>query len=185
MGNLTFAMWLKYPQLPYVFVVEKLSQHNFMVHGLALTSTSCLSLDQIVTMFHVTVQDDNNIVVSLEASDIVSPTSVYVVRVAGESKNYFFEFEEFNNTLPPPVVFKATYHGLYYIITLVVVNGNVVTKPSRSITVLTSKYPVMSFSVLLWVCPHESMAETESTRMARLFSVRSNDSPTLSLILRK
>lgn len=130
-------------------------------------SASCLSLEQIVTMFHVAVQDDNNIVVSLEASDIVSPASVYVVRVAGESKNYFFEFEEFNSTLPPPVVFKATYHGLYYIITLVVVNGNVVTKPSRSITVLTSKCLLMSFSVLLpWVCPHKALAEAEPTREA-------------------
>ncbi|XP_060240304.1 receptor-type tyrosine-protein phosphatase O isoform X3 [Meriones unguiculatus] len=102
---------------------------------------------KIGTAFHVTVQDDNSIVVSLEASDIVSPASVYVVRVAGESKNYFFEFEEFNSTLPPPVVFQATYHGLYYIITLVVVNGNVVTKPSRSITVLTKPLPVTSVSI--------------------------------------
>ena len=72
----------------------------------------------------------------------MSPSSVYVVKITGESKNYFFEFEQFNSTLPPPVVFKATYHGLYYIITLVVVKGHVVTKPSRSITVLTSKHRV-------------------------------------------
>lgn len=94
------------------------------------------------TAFHVTVRDDNNIVVSLEASDVTSPSSVYVVKITGESKNYFFEFEEFNGTLPPPVIFKAHYHGLYYIITLVVVKGNVVTKPSRSVTVLTSKHHV-------------------------------------------
>uniref|UniRef100_A0A7N9CL23 Receptor-type tyrosine-protein phosphatase O n=1 Tax=Macaca fascicularis TaxID=9541 RepID=A0A7N9CL23_MACFA len=99
------------------------------------------------TAFHVTVQDDNNIVVSLETSDVISPASVYVVKITGESKNYFFEFEEFNSTLPPPVVFKASYHGLYYIITLVVVNGNVVTKPSRSITVLTKPLPVTSVSI--------------------------------------
>lgn len=98
------------------------------------------SLKQNATTFRVTVQDDNRIVVSLEASDVTSPSSVYVVKITGESKNYFFEFEEFNGTLPPPVTFKANYHGLYYIITLVVVNGNVVTKPSRSITVLTSKH---------------------------------------------
>ncbi|VTJ65529.1 Hypothetical predicted protein, partial [Marmota monax] len=97
--------------------------------------------------FHVTVHDDNSIVVSLEASDVISPASVYVVKITGESKNYFFEFEEFNSTLPPPVFFKANYHGLYYIITLVVVNGNVVTKPSRSITVLTKPLPVTSVSI--------------------------------------
>ncbi|EHB13157.1 Receptor-type tyrosine-protein phosphatase O [Heterocephalus glaber] len=99
------------------------------------------------TTFHVTVQDDNNIVVSLDTSDVASPASVYVVKITGESKNYFFEFEEFNSTLPPPVTFKASYHGLYYIITLVVVNGNVVTKPSRSITVLTKPLPVTSVSI--------------------------------------
>uniref|UniRef100_H0WZR6 protein-tyrosine-phosphatase n=1 Tax=Otolemur garnettii TaxID=30611 RepID=H0WZR6_OTOGA len=112
-----------------------------------LTSLSFFSLTQNAAPFHVTVQDDNNIVVSLEASDVISPASVYVVKITGESKNYFFEFEEFNSTLPPPVIFKANYHGLYYIITLVVVNGNVVTKPSRSITVLTKPLPVTSVSI--------------------------------------
>nr|XP_058138818.1 receptor-type tyrosine-protein phosphatase O isoform X3 [Dasypus novemcinctus] len=102
---------------------------------------------QNATTFHVTVQGDNSIAVSLEASDVMSPSSVYVVKITGESKNYFFEFEEFNSTLPPPVIFKANYHGLYYIITLVVVNGNVVTKPSRSITVLTKPLPVNSVSI--------------------------------------
>ncbi|XP_043824074.1 receptor-type tyrosine-protein phosphatase O isoform X2 [Dromiciops gliroides] len=99
------------------------------------------------TPFHVTVQDDNSIVVSLEASDVVSSSSVYVVKITGESKNYFFQFEEFNNTLPAPVVFNASYHGLYYIITLVVVNANVVIKPARSITVLTKPLPVTSVSI--------------------------------------
>ncbi|XP_074125064.1 receptor-type tyrosine-protein phosphatase O isoform X2 [Sminthopsis crassicaudata] len=99
------------------------------------------------TPFHVTVQDDNSIVVSLEASDVVSSSSVYVVKITGESKNYFFQFEEFNSTLPAPVVFNASYHGLYYIITLVVVNANVVIKPARSITVLTKPLPVTSVSI--------------------------------------
>jgi receptor-type tyrosine-protein phosphatase O len=115
-------------------------------------------LKQIVTTFHVTVQDADNILVFLEASDLVGSASVYVVKITGESKNYFFEFEEFNSTLPPPVIFKANYHGLYYIITLVVVNGNVVTKPSRSITVLTSKHHVCChlvspLSVFPWGSP--------------------------------
>jgi len=45
------------------------------------------------TTFHVTVQDDNSIVVSLEASDVMSPSSVYVVKITGESlklKLWFF-----------------------------------------------------------------------------------------------
>ncbi|XP_019371132.1 PREDICTED: receptor-type tyrosine-protein phosphatase O isoform X3 [Gavialis gangeticus] len=97
--------------------------------------------------FQVTVQEDNCIVVSLEASDVVSLSSVYVVKITGESKNYFFQFEDFNSTLPAPVVFNASYHGLYYIVTLMVVNSNMVSKPSRSITVLTKPLPVSSVSI--------------------------------------
>ncbi|OXB57581.1 hypothetical protein ASZ78_008290, partial [Callipepla squamata] len=97
--------------------------------------------------FQVTVREDNCIVVSLEASDVVSSSSVYVVKIAGESKNYFFQFEEFNSTLPAPVIFNAKYHGLYYIVTLLVVNSNMVSKSARSITVLTKPLPVSSVSI--------------------------------------
>ncbi|XP_065539270.1 receptor-type tyrosine-protein phosphatase O isoform X1 [Lathamus discolor] len=97
--------------------------------------------------FQVTVREDNCIIVSLEASDVVSSSSVYVVKIAGESKNYFFQFEEFNSTLPAPVVFNAKYHGLYYIVTLLVVNSNMVSKSARSITVLTKPLPVSSVSI--------------------------------------
>ncbi|NWU91905.1 PTPRO phosphatase, partial [Upupa epops] len=97
--------------------------------------------------FQVTVQEDNCIIVSLEASDVVSASSVYVVKIAGESKNYFFQFEEFNSTLPAPVVFNAKYHGLYYIVTLLVVNSNTVSKSAKSVTVLTKPLPVSSVSI--------------------------------------
>ncbi|XP_027555531.1 receptor-type tyrosine-protein phosphatase O isoform X1 [Neopelma chrysocephalum] len=97
--------------------------------------------------FQVTVREDNCIIVSLEASDVVSSSSVYVVKIAGESKNYFFQFEEFNSTLPAPVVFNAKYHGLYYIVTLLVVNSNMVSKSARSITVLTKPLPVSNVSI--------------------------------------
>nr|XP_028601730.1 receptor-type tyrosine-protein phosphatase O isoform X2 [Podarcis muralis] len=97
--------------------------------------------------FHVAVRDDNCIAVSLEAADVVSSYSVYVVKITGESKNYFFQFDEFNSTLPAPVVFNASYHGLYYIVTLVVVSANMVSKPARSITVLTKPLPVTSVSI--------------------------------------
>ncbi|NXB43992.1 PTPRO phosphatase, partial [Leucopsar rothschildi] len=97
--------------------------------------------------FQVAVREDNCIVVSLEAADVVSSSSVYVVKIAGESKNYFFQFDEFNSTLPAPVVFNAKYHGLYYIVTLLVVNSNMVSKSARSITVLTKPLPVSNVSI--------------------------------------
>ncbi|KAG9490911.1 hypothetical protein GDO78_006308 [Eleutherodactylus coqui] len=94
------------------------------------------------SMFQVTVTDDNLIVISLEDSDVMSSSSVYVVKITGESKNYFFQFEEFNSSLPNPLVFNATYHGLYYIITLMVINANQASRPARSVTVLTKPLPV-------------------------------------------
>nr|XP_060632628.1 receptor-type tyrosine-protein phosphatase O isoform X3 [Anolis sagrei ordinatus] len=106
------------------------------------------SFFQNVTPFQVAVRDDNCIVISLEAADVVSSlSSVYVVKITGESKNYFFQFDEFNSTLPAPVVFNATYHGLYYIVTLMVVSANMVSKPTRSITVLTKPLPVTNVSI--------------------------------------
>ncbi|XP_069618838.1 receptor-type tyrosine-protein phosphatase O isoform X2 [Ranitomeya imitator] len=93
-------------------------------------------------MFDVKVTDENLIVISLEDSDVKSSSSAYVVKITGESKNYFFQFEEFNSSLPDPVKFNASYHGLYYIITLMVINANLASRPARSVTVLTKPLPV-------------------------------------------
>ncbi|XP_077123394.1 receptor-type tyrosine-protein phosphatase O isoform X2 [Ranitomeya variabilis] len=93
-------------------------------------------------MFHVKVTEENLIVISLEDSDVKSSSSAYVVKITGESKNYFFQFEEFNSSLPDPVKFNASYHGLYYIITLMVINANLASRPARSVTVLTKPLPV-------------------------------------------
>ncbi|XP_044137442.1 receptor-type tyrosine-protein phosphatase O isoform X2 [Bufo gargarizans] len=101
-----------------------------------------LVLLQESSMFQVTVTDDNLILISLEDSDVVSTSSVYVVKITGESKNYFLQFEEFNSSLPNPLVFNASYHGLYYIITLMVINANLASRPARSVTVLTKPLPV-------------------------------------------
>ncbi|XP_033887953.2 receptor-type tyrosine-protein phosphatase O-like isoform X1 [Acipenser ruthenus] len=104
----------------------------------------CLLLnDQSATSFLVTVEDDISLVMALEPSDLRG--SAYIVKITGESKNYFLEFENTNSTiLPPPLVFNASYHGLYYIITLMVMNANVMTKPAQSVTILTKPLPVTS-----------------------------------------
>ncbi|KAE8612935.1 hypothetical protein XENTR_v10007507 [Xenopus tropicalis] len=92
--------------------------------------------------FQVALTQDNCLVISLESPDVLSTKSVYLVKITGESKNYFFQFEEFNSTLPSPLVFNATYHGLYYIITLIAVNSNMASRSIKSITVLTKPLPV-------------------------------------------
>ncbi|XP_063302674.1 receptor-type tyrosine-protein phosphatase O isoform X2 [Pelobates fuscus] len=97
---------------------------------------------QDATMFHVNVTTDNRLEISLEPSDIMASASVYVVKITGESKNNFFQFEEFNSTLPTPLIFNATYHGLYYVVTLMVVSPNSPATPAKSLTVLTKPLPV-------------------------------------------
>ncbi|XP_075459141.1 receptor-type tyrosine-protein phosphatase O isoform X3 [Ascaphus truei] len=117
-------------------------------HSSMISALLCLLLYfQGASTFQVTVTDDNCIIISLETSDVMSSTSVYVVKITGESKNYFFQFEEFNSTLPVPLVFNASYHGLYYIITLMVVNSNMVSRPAKSVTVLTKPLPVDRVSI--------------------------------------
>ncbi|XP_053320347.1 receptor-type tyrosine-protein phosphatase O isoform X2 [Spea bombifrons] len=102
---------------------------------------------QDVSMFHVAVTDNNRIIISLEQSDVTNSSSVYVVKITGESKNYFFQFEEFSSSLPAPLVFNATYHGLYYIITLMAINSNMASRPVKSLTVLTKPLPVNKVSI--------------------------------------
>ncbi|XP_041111287.1 receptor-type tyrosine-protein phosphatase O-like [Polyodon spathula] len=95
---------------------------------------------QSATSFLVTVEDDTSLVMALERSDLSG--SAYIVKITGESKNYFLEFDNANSTdLPPPLVFNASYHGLYYIITLMVMKDNM-TKQAQSVTVLTKPLPV-------------------------------------------
>ncbi|XP_033883126.3 receptor-type tyrosine-protein phosphatase O-like isoform X2 [Acipenser ruthenus] len=107
----------------------------------------CLFLNaQSATSFLVTVENDISLVMALEPSDLSG--SAYIVKITGESKNYFLEFENTNSTAPPPpLVFNASYHGLYYIITLMVMTDNMMTKPAQSITVLTKPLPVTSVSI--------------------------------------
>ncbi|XP_075066960.1 receptor-type tyrosine-protein phosphatase O isoform X2 [Mixophyes fleayi] len=108
-----------------------------------ISAVFCLLLClQEASMFKVNVTHDNLLIISLEDSDLISSSSVYVVKITGESKNYFFQFEEFNSSLPSPLVFNASYHGLYYIVTLMVINSNLPSKPARSVTVLTKPLPV-------------------------------------------
>lgn len=93
-------------------------------------------------MFQVAVTEDNLLVMSLEDSDLMASSSVYVVKITGESKNYFLQFEEVNSSLPRPLIFNASYHGHFYIVTLMVVNSNLASRPAKSVTVLTSKYQI-------------------------------------------
>ncbi|XP_043944375.1 receptor-type tyrosine-protein phosphatase O isoform X2 [Protopterus annectens] len=109
-----------------------------------------------VAMFIVSVRNDNSFIISLEPSDVSNSSSVYIVKVTGESKNYFFQFDEFNGTLPAPIVFNASYHGLYYMITLMAANPKVVSRPAKTVTVLTKPLPVTKVSVSDYIASPET-----------------------------
>ncbi|KAM5171924.1 receptor-type tyrosine-protein phosphatase O-like [Mantella aurantiaca] len=109
--------------------------------------TSQTSQDEETSMFQVVVTEGNLLVMSLEDSDLMASSSVYVVKITGESKNYFLQFEESNSSLPRPLVFNASYHGHLYIVTLMVVNSNMASRPAKSVTVLTKPLSVSQLFV--------------------------------------
>ncbi|KAK2493211.1 hypothetical protein MC885_005767, partial [Smutsia gigantea] len=79
---------------------RKTQSHVVWLRDLVATSVGwvafALLFSQNATTFHVTVRDDNNIVVSLEASDVMSPSSVYVVKIT----DFFKGKTVFNHWLP-------------------------------------------------------------------------------------
>ncbi|KAL4659361.1 receptor-type tyrosine-protein phosphatase O [Arapaima gigas] len=98
--------------------------------------------------FLVAEQDDGNVAISLEASDVTGNGVAYAVKVAGEPRTHFMQFENFSTALPAPLLFNASYHGLCYVVTLVVSDGTEWSKaaapPAR---ILTKPLPVNSVSI--------------------------------------
>ncbi|XP_048410177.1 receptor-type tyrosine-protein phosphatase O isoform X4 [Stegostoma tigrinum] len=96
-----------------------------------------------------TVSDDNKIIVSLQPSDVTNGSSLYYVKITQSVNltNYKLQFNYFNSTLPPPVVFNASYHGIYYLVTLLTGNSKSTVKPVHLVAVLTKPLPVNSVAV--------------------------------------
>lgn len=89
--------------------------------------------------FVATVREDNSILMLLEPADMVDNGTVYGVRVTGEPESHFLLFQNLSDSVPPPLVFNASYHGLCYTVSLMVSNGTVWSKPVKTISLLTSK----------------------------------------------
>uniref|UniRef100_A0A4W3IKX1 protein-tyrosine-phosphatase n=1 Tax=Callorhinchus milii TaxID=7868 RepID=A0A4W3IKX1_CALMI len=104
---------------------------------------------QSATAITATVDGDNNIIVSLQPSDVTNGSSLYYVKITQSVNltNYKIQFKEFNSTLPPPVVFPAAYHGIYYLVTLLVGNTISTVKPVHLVAVLTKPLPVSNVAV--------------------------------------
>ncbi|XP_069765478.1 receptor-type tyrosine-protein phosphatase O isoform X2 [Narcine bancroftii] len=101
------------------------------------------------TAVSATVSDGNKIIVSLQPSDITNGSSLYYVKIT-QSVNltsYKLQFKDFNHTLPPPVVFNASYHGIYYLVTLLTGSSISTIKPVHLVAVLTKPLPVKSVAI--------------------------------------
>ncbi|XP_073694111.1 receptor-type tyrosine-protein phosphatase O isoform X1 [Garra rufa] len=96
--------------------------------------------------FQVELQDDSRMLLSLDADDVRPEVSVYSVRVSGEPHTHTLLFTRPADaqTLPQPLQFNASYHGLCYSVSLMLGNDSSASRAVRTIPVLTKPLPLDS-----------------------------------------
>uniref|UniRef100_A0A8C2ATA5 Protein tyrosine phosphatase receptor type O n=1 Tax=Cyprinus carpio TaxID=7962 RepID=A0A8C2ATA5_CYPCA len=96
--------------------------------------------------FQVALQDDSRMLLSLDAEDVRPDASVYSVRVSGEPHTHTLLFTRAadGQTLPHPLQFNASYHGLCYSISLMLGNDSSASRAVRTVPVLTKPLPLDS-----------------------------------------
>uniref|UniRef100_A0A8C2GDU9 Protein tyrosine phosphatase receptor type O n=1 Tax=Cyprinus carpio TaxID=7962 RepID=A0A8C2GDU9_CYPCA len=94
----------------------------------------------------VALQDDSRMLLSLDAEDVRPDASVYSVRVSGEPHTHTLLFTRAadGQTLPHPLQFNASYHGLCYSISLMLGNNSSASRAVRTVPVLTKPLPLDS-----------------------------------------
>ncbi|XP_051544364.1 receptor-type tyrosine-protein phosphatase O-like isoform X1 [Myxocyprinus asiaticus] len=99
---------------------------------------------QSVSAFQVSLQDGNVLLMSLDSDDVREDVSMYAARVSGEAHTHtlLFSHSSDGQTLPHPLVFNASYHGLCYTVSLLLGNDTSWTKPVKTITILTKPLPL-------------------------------------------
>ncbi|XP_067283475.1 receptor-type tyrosine-protein phosphatase O isoform X3 [Pseudorasbora parva] len=100
---------------------------------------------QSADQFQVTLLDDERMLMSLDADDIRPDVSVYAVRVSGEPHTHTLLFPRAadGHSLPPPLEFNASYHGLCYSISLIRGNHSGA-RAAITVPVLTKPLPLES-----------------------------------------
>ncbi|KAG9329188.1 hypothetical protein JZ751_007320, partial [Albula glossodonta] len=83
----------------------------------------------------------------LEREDMTENATVYAVKVTGEPVAHILQFQDTDGSIPPPLVFNTSYHGLSYTISLITNAGTLWSKPVKTVTVLTQPLPVESVSI--------------------------------------
>ncbi|XDV24268.1 hypothetical protein PO909_028489 [Leuciscus waleckii] len=115
-----------------------------MVYGLYIRTDAVLLLPpQSAAAFQVTLLDDERMLMSLDSDDVRPDVSVYAVRVSGEPHTHTLMFPRPADaqTLPPPLEFNASYHGLCYSISLMIGNHSA-SRVVRTVAVMTSETAV-------------------------------------------
>ncbi|XP_048885612.1 receptor-type tyrosine-protein phosphatase O-like isoform X2 [Brienomyrus brachyistius] len=123
---------------------------------------------QGILSFVATVREDNSILMLLEPADMVDNGTVYGVRVTGEPESHFLLFQNLSDSVPPPLVFNASYHGLCYMVSLMVSNGTVWSKPVKTVSLLTKPLPVYSVFI------HDYKPAPETSVIFELKSAENN-----------
>uniref|UniRef100_A0A672NWX0 Protein tyrosine phosphatase receptor type O n=1 Tax=Sinocyclocheilus grahami TaxID=75366 RepID=A0A672NWX0_SINGR len=112
-----------------------------------MCASSCSS--QRGAPFQVALQDDHRMLLSLDADDVRPEASVYSVRVSGEPHTHTLLFTRpaDGQTLPHPLQFNASYHGLCYSISLMLGNDSSASRAVRTVPVLTKPLPLDSIEM--------------------------------------
>ncbi|KAK7150149.1 hypothetical protein R3I94_009456 [Phoxinus phoxinus] len=103
---------------------------------------------QSAAAFRVTLLDDERMLMSLDSDDVRPDVSVYAVRVSGEPHTHTLMFPRpaDAHTLPPPLEFNASYHGLCYSISLMIGNHSA-SRAATTVAVMTRPLPLDSVEV--------------------------------------
>ena len=78
---------------------------------------------------------------ALEPSDLRDNVTEYAAQFTGEAHPRLAQFQNHtaNGSLPAPLVFNVSHHGLAYTVGLLARDGRAWSKPLRSVALLTSK----------------------------------------------
>ncbi|KTF78996.1 hypothetical protein cypCar_00046142 [Cyprinus carpio] len=113
----------------------------------------CFIITVIITQrgapFQVELQDELRMLLSLDADDVRPDVSVYSVRVSGEPHTHTLLFTRpaDGQTLPHPLQFNASYHGLCYSISLMLGSNSSASRAVRTVPVLTIPNPPLNVSL--------------------------------------
>ncbi|XP_068590152.1 receptor-type tyrosine-protein phosphatase O isoform X1 [Cebidichthys violaceus] len=105
---------------------------------LLLLALWMLGLPQSVTSFQASLNNDGLIVARLERSDLQDNVTAFAAQLSGEPRLILVQFVNTSE----PLVFNTSFHGLCYMVGLLVKLGQSWSRPVKTVPVLTKPLPV-------------------------------------------